>query len=154
MGSRASGHRRALNVLASPEDINRSSGPFSSPMQASAPSGRMCAMRWPSGIRNSPPPSASVPAQVPPLSGHPLEKAVDGVADLLCARTAVKRRSMLIDRSVYRRLRLNVLKRRAPTSLPVSMENGVGERTAWFAACGHLRPEVRESVEPFGAAAC
>jgi hypothetical protein len=46
-------------------------------------------------VRPSPPrPSASVPAQAP-LSGHALEKAVDGIADLLCARTAVKRRSML-----------------------------------------------------------
>ena len=36
MGSPASGHRRALNVFAFPEDINRSSGPFSSPMHASA----------------------------------------------------------------------------------------------------------------------
>ena len=36
VGSPASGHRRALNVLASPEDIKRSSGAFSSPMHASA----------------------------------------------------------------------------------------------------------------------
>ena len=36
MRPQPSGHRSALNVLASPEDINRSSGPFSSPMHASA----------------------------------------------------------------------------------------------------------------------
>lgn len=37
----------------------------------------------------SPPPPFRKPLR------HPLEKAVDGVADLLCARAAVKRRSML-----------------------------------------------------------
>jgi hypothetical protein len=51
------------------------------------------------GACSSPPPPfrklRGVTAQVPPLSGHPLEKAVDGVADLVCARAAVKRRSML-----------------------------------------------------------